>query len=174
MPRHRKLGRTTAQRKAILRGLVTSLIQYGRIETTETRAKEVKKIAERLITMAVRESDNFESKQMRVSSAVLDSKGNKMTTKKESKNGNSYEVVDREEKMDLRQVDSPSRLHVRRQIISWLYRVKDEEGKSLDLAGKLLNEIGPKYKERQGGYTRIYKLGSRRGDAAEIAVLELV
>lgn len=174
MPKQRKLGRTTAQRKAMLKGLVTSLIQYGRIETTETRAKEVKNIAEKLIGLAVKECDNFDSKQVTVSSPVLDSKGNKMTTKKESKNGNSYEVVDREMKTDLRQVDNPSRLHARRQIIAWLYKVKDENGDNLNLANKLLDEIGPKFKERQGGYTRIYKIGPRKGDAAEMAILELV
>ncbi len=174
MPSQRKLGRTTDQRKAMLRSLVTALFQHGKIVTTEARAKEVKNIAEKLIAMAVRETDNFTSKQIKISSAKLDSAGRKITKTVTSKNGRKYEVVDREEKTDMVTVDSPSRLHARRQIISWLYRVKDANGKNINLADKLFDEIAPKYKDKNGGYTRIYKLGPRRGDAAEQVVLELV
>ncbi len=174
MPSQRKLGRTTDQRKAMLRSLVTALFQHGKIVTTEARAKEVKNIAEKLIAMAVRETDNFTSKQIKISSAKLDSAGRKITKTVTSRNGRKYEVVDREEKTDMVTVDSPSRLHARRQIISWLYRVKDANGKNINLADKLFDEIAPKYKDKNGGYTRIYKLGPRRGDAAEQVVLELV
>ncbi len=175
MPTHRKLGRPTDQRKAILKGLVTSLIQHGRIETTEKRALEVKNIAEKLISMAVRECDNFSaSKNVTVSAPVLDSKGRKMLKTVTSKNGNKYEVVERETKTVLKTVDAPSRLAARRQIMNWVYRVKDQDGNTLNLTNKLFDEIAPKYKDRKGGYTRIYKLGARRGDGAEVVVLELV
>ncbi len=176
MPWQRKLGRPTDQRKAILRSLVSSLIQYGKIETTETRAKEVQPIADKLISLAVKECDNFTTKQVKISTAVLDSKGNKITKSKKSKNGNSYDVVEREVKTEMKPVDSPTRLHARRQMISWLYRAKDKDGNSINLANKLLDEIGPRFKEknRASGFTRIYKIGPRRGDAAEMVILELV
>ncbi|HHY65156.1 MAG TPA: 50S ribosomal protein L17 [Clostridiaceae bacterium] len=175
MPANRKLGRPTDQRKAMLKGLVTSLIQHGRIETTETRAKEVRDIVEKLIALAVRECDNFTaSKNVTVSVPVLDSKGRKMLKTVTSKNGNKYEVVERETKTELKPVDAPSRLAARRLIMNWVYRVKDQDGKRLSLTNKLFDEIAPKYKDRKGGYTRIYKLGARRGDGAEMVVLELV
>lgn len=176
MPWQRKLGRPTDQRKAILRSLVTSLIQYGRIETTETRAKEVQPIADKLISLAVKECDNFTTKQVKVSAPVLDSKGKKMTQSKKSKNDNSYDVVEREEKTEMKPVDSSSRLHARRVMISWLYRAKDDEGKNINLANKLLDEIGPRFKQknRTSGFTRIYKIGPRKGDAAEMVILELI
>jgi len=158
----------------MLKGLVTSLFQHGRIETTEMRAKEVRNIAEKLITLAVRECDNFTSKSVTVSVPVVDSKGRKILKTVTSKNGNEYQVVEREKKEELRTVDAPSRLAARRQIMSWVYRVKDQEGKSISLTNKLFDEIAPKYKDRKGGYTRMYKLGQRRGDGAEIVVLELV
>ena len=170
----RKLGRATDQRKAMLKGLVTSLIKDGKIETTQARAKEVRNIAEKLITIAVKEADNFTSKQIKISAPKLDSTGKKMTKSATSKNGRKYEVVDREEKTDMVTVDNPSRLHARRQVIKWLYRVKDSDGKVLNLANKLFDEIAPRYKGRNGGYTRIYRLGPRRGDAAEMVILELV
>lgn len=174
MPVNRKLGRRTAQRKAMLRSLVTSLIENGRIETTEARAKEVKRIADKLIALAVKEVDDFTSRQIKVSKARLDSGGRKITKTATSKNDRKYEVVEREESTDMVTVDSPSRLHARRQIMKWLYRPKDKEGNRINLVNKMFDEIAPKYKERSGGYTRIYKVGPRRGDAAEIVILELV
>lgn len=174
MAQQRKLGRATDQRKAILRGLVTALFQNGKIETTEARAKEVKSIAEKLISIAVREVDNFTSKQIKISSAKLDSSGKKITKTITSKSGKRFQVVDRETKTDMVTVDSPSRLHARKKIMNWVYRVRDEEGKRINIADKLFDEIAPKYKDRSGGYTRIYKLGTRRGDGAEIVILELV
>ena len=170
----RKLGRTSDHRKAMFRNLVTALFEHGRIQTTEAKAKEVKNIAEKLITLAVKEADNFTSKQVKVTTAKLDSGGRKITKTVTSKNGNKYEVVDRETKTEMVTVDNPSRLHARKQIMSWVYRAKDSKGNNLNLADKLFNEIAPKYKGKSGGYTRIYKLGPRRGDAAEIVILELV
>lgn len=174
MAKQRKMGRPTDQRKAMLKGLVSALIKNGKIQTTEKRAKEVKNITERLITMAINEADNYTSKQQKTSKARLDSGGMKITENKTSKNGKKYKVVERESKSDMISVDEPSRLHARKKIINWLYRVKDEEGNSINLANKLFDEIAPKYKDIKGGYTRIYKLGPRRGDGAEMAVIELI
>ncbi len=170
----RKLGRPTDQRKAMLKGLVTALIQNGKIETTEARAEEVKNITEKLLTLAIKEADNFTSKQVKITTAKLTSDGKKLTKSATSKNGKKYEVVDREEKTDMVRVDNASRLSARRKITNWVYKVKDSEGNELNLVNKLFDEIAPKYKERNGGYTRIYKLGPRRGDAAEVVILEFV
>ncbi|MFZ5987965.1 MAG: bL17 family ribosomal protein [Bacillota bacterium] len=173
MPGQRKLGRATDQRKAMLKGLVTSLFENGKIETTEAKAKEVKNIAEKLIALAVKECDNFTSKQATISAVKLDPKGNKITNKKKSKNG-EYEVVEREIKTDLVRVDNPSRLHARKKAMNWFYKIKNADGKPVSLTNKLFDEIAPKYKDVNGGYTRIYKIGPRRGDAAEMVILELV
>ena len=113
MAKLRKLGRETAHRKAMLRNLTTSLLREGRIETTVYRAKETKRMAERMITLGKRGD-----------------------------------------------------LHARRQALAYIY---DE-----DVVTKLFEEIAPNYEERHGGYTRILKKGPRRGDAAEMAILELV
>ncbi len=174
MALQRKLSRPTDQRKAMLRSLVTALLENGKIETTEAKAKEVKDITEKLITKAKKETGNFTSRQVEVTSAKLDSSGKKVTKSATSKNDKRYDVVVRETKTDMKPVDSPSRLHVRKQAISWVYKVKNEKGESLNLANKLLDEIAPKYKDRNGGYTSICKLGPRRGDAAEMVLLKLV
>jgi len=174
MAGYRKLGRASDQRKAMLRSLVTSLFENGKIETTEARAKEVKNMAEKLIASAVKEVDNFTSKQVKVSLPKLDSKGNKITKTVTSKNGRKYQVVDREIKTDMATVDSASRLNARRKAVSVLFRIKNSDGENLNIADKLFDEIAPKYKDKNGGYTRIYKLGPRRGDAAEMVILELV
>ena len=113
MPGYRKLGRTSAHRKAMLRNLVTDLLREGRITTTDTRAKEARRQAEKMITLAKRGD-----------------------------------------------------LHARRQVLAYVY---DET-----VVSKLFDEIAPKYAERQGGYTRILKLGPRQGDNAEMVFLELV
>lgn len=117
MPGYRKLGRNSAHRKSMMRNLVTDLLREGRIQTTDTRAKEAKREAEKLITLA------------------------KNTT-------------------------SETNVKNRRQAMEYLF---DE-----DVVSKLFEEIGPKYADRPGGYTRILKLGPRRGDAAEVVFLELV
>lgn len=174
MPGYRKLGRATDQRIAILKNMVTTLIETGKVETTEARAKEVRNIAEKLITLAVHEVDNYTSKQVKVSSAKLDAKGNKVKKSVTSKNGKSYEVVEREEKTEMVTVDSPSRLQARRTAMRYLRRTKDANGQNKNVANILFNEVAPRYKERAGGYTRMYKLGARRGDGAEVVLLQLV
>lgn len=174
MAGQRKLGRPTDQRKAMLKGLVTALFEKGRIETTESRAKEVKNIAEKLITVAVKEIGNIESKQIKISAAKLDSEGRKITKTVTSKNGNKYQVVDREEKTEMVTVDTATRLSARRKIMNNVYRVKTADGKNINITNKIMDEIAPKYKDVKGGYTRIYKLGPRRGDASEMAIIELV
>ena len=166
----RKLGRPADQRKAMLRGLVTQFIWHGRIETTLDRAKEVRSIAEKYITLAARECDN----NVTVSKTVQNKMG--QTTVVEVQN------------------DQPSKLAARRAMLAYLYALphprKDDESRTefrertgdnkFPVIEKLMREIGPKYKKRAeekgqwGGYTRILKLGPRRGDGAEMVILELV
>ena len=174
MARNRKLGRPTDQRLAMLKCLTTDLILHGKIQTTQNRAKEVKAIADSIIALAVKEKDNFEMVDVKVVTAKLDSKGNKETVKATSKNGKEYLKVVKEEKTVSRQKDMPTRLNARKKIMRMINKVKDENGKNIDLPGKLFNEIAPKYADRVGGYTRIIKLGQRRGDAAPIVILELI
>ena len=174
MARNRKLGRTTDQRLAMLRSLTTDLILHGKIETTEARAKEVKAIADSLISLAVKEKDNFEMVDVKVVVAKLDSNGNKETEKATSKNGKEYFKVVKEEKTVQRQKDMPTRLNARRKMMKMVNKVKDEKGKNIDLPSKLFNEIAPKYTNNVGGYTRIVKTGVRRGDAASTAILQLL
>ena len=174
MATNRKLGKTTDARLAMLKTQVTDLILHGKIETTEARAKEVKAIADSLISLAIKEKDNFETVDVKVSKAKLDAKGNKETELVKSKNGKEYLKVVREEVTEKRQKDMPSRLNARRKMMKTLNKVKDEDGKNIDLTAKLFNEIAPKYEGRVGGYTRILKLGQRRGDAAEVVILQLV
>ena len=171
---NRKLGRTTDQRLSILRTLTTDLILHGKIETTEARAKEVKSIADSLISLAIKEKDNFEMVDVKVSRAKLDEKGNKVTEKVTSKNGKEYLKVVREEVTESRQKDMPSRLNERRKMMKNINKVKGSDGKNIDLTAKLFNEIAPKYADRNGGYTRIVKLGQRRGDGAEVVILQLI
>lgn len=174
MATNRKLGKTTDIRMAMLRTGVTDLILHGKIETTEARAKELKAMADSIIALAVKEKDNFETVDVKVSKAKLDSKGNKVTELVKSKNGKEYLRVVKEETTEKRQKDMPSRLNARRTMMKNLNKVKDAEGNTVDLATKLFNEIAPKYVGRQGGYTRIIRKGQRRGDAAEVAILKLV
>ena len=158
---YRKLGRRSDQRKAILRNLTTALLWNGKIETTEARAKEVRSIAEKLITLAIKEYNNTE---------IV------------TKNGEQYTN------------DAPSKLAARRQMLAYLYNVPEAKGEKESksdykertsdvknpVVEKLSREIAPKYEKRAqdlgqgGGYTRIYLLGQRRGDGAEVAVIELV
>ena len=166
----RKLGRPADQRKALLRNQVTNLIWYGRIETTQARAKEVRRIADRLITLAVKECDNT----VEAVKQTHNEKGQLIT----------LNVIN----------DAPSKLHARRMIMAWLYELKDVRKKDEDkedwkertkdvkypVVEKLFREIGPKFKKRNeekqcaGGYTRIYKLGPRRGDAAPMCLIEII
>ncbi len=170
MASQRKLGRTASQRKAMLRNLTTNLLWYGRIETTEAKAKEVRSIADKMITLAIREYDQ--------------------TTEIEKEFYNDKKQIVKQTFTN----DLPSKLHARRLMMSYLYDIqeikKDDESKSdykertkdnkHPVVEKLFRDYGPKYRARNqekncaGGYTRIYKLGPRRGDAAEMVILELV
>lgn len=180
MAGYRKLGRTSDQRKALLRGQVTSLIasKNGRIITTEARAKEVQKIVEGLIALAVKEKDNYEMVKVTAKVARKDKDGKRVKEEKDGKKVTVYDEVEKEIKKDL-----PSRLHARHQMLKVLYTVKEVPEKNagrkrgtkeLDLVAKLFDEIAPKYVGRNGGYTRIIKVGQRKGDGAMQVVLELV
>lgn len=172
---NRKLGRTTDIRIAILKNLTTDLLVYGKVETTYARAKEVKSIADSLISLAIKEKDNFEEVEQKVVKAKLDSKGNKVTELVKSKNGKEYLKVVKEETTEKRQKDMPTRLNARRKMMRKLNKVKDSDGKNIDVPAMLFNEIAPKYAGKNiGGYTRIVKAGPRRGDAAEVAILSLI
>jgi len=174
MPGTRKLGRTTDHRLAMLRSLTTSLLLNGKIETTEAKAKEVKPIVEKLITLAIKEQANVTTAEKTVSYAKLKEDGKKATVSATSKNGNKYEKVERVIEKKTVQIDLPSRLAARRKMFTKINKVKGPDGKNIDLTEKLFTEIADKYKDRTGGYTRILKLGQRRGDAAEMVILELL
>ena len=169
MAGNRKLGKTTDQRLAMLKCLTTDFILNGKVVTTEARAKEVKSIVDSIISLAVKEKDNFEEVEVKIVKAKVDSKGRKVTEKVTSKNGKEYLKVVKEETTEKRQKDMPSRLNARRKIMT---KVNKVEG--IDLINKLFNEIAPKYSDRVGGYTRILKMEARRGDNADVAVLTLV
>lgn len=171
---NRKLGKVTSARMSMLRTQTTDLILHGKIATTEARAKEVKSIVDSIIALAVKEKDNYEMVDVKVVKAKLDSKGNKLTEKAKSKNGKEYLKVVKEETIEKRQKDMPSRLNARRKIMTKINKVKSSDGKNIDLPSKLFNEIAPKYADRVGGYTKIVKTGKRRGDGAETAILMLV
>lgn len=178
MAGYRKLGRTANQRKALLRNQVTNLLYHGKITTTETKAKEIRKIAEKFIALAVKEKDNFETVTVKTKVARKD-KDNKRV--KEVVDGKKVAVFDEVEKQIKK--DLPSRLAARRMMNAFLYDVtevpQDEAGKkkatkSINLAEKLFDEIAPKYANRNGGYTRIIKIGPRKGDAAMEVIIELI
>ena len=174
MATNRKLGVTTDIRLAMLKNLTTDVIMHGKVETTEARAKEVKSIVDSLVALAIKEKDNFETVDVKVVKAKLDSKGNKVTELVKSKNGKEYLKVVKETTTEKRQKDMPTRLNARRKMMRKLNKVKDSNGNNVDLPGKLFNEIAPKYEGRVGGYTRIVKAGPRRGDGAEKAILMLI
>jgi len=169
MAKYGKLNKPGDQRRAMMRNLVTALIWTGRIETTEARAKQARKVAEKYITLAVRECEN----NVDVTKTIKDNDGEKSITFTN---------------------DSPTKLAARRKMLSYLYpvtlakqvkeskfdyneRTKDNKYPVIE---KLFRELGPKFKARKeetgqgGGYTRIIKKGPRRGDAAEMVILELV
>ena len=178
MAKYRKLGRTSDQRKALLRNQVTALLYNGKIVTTEARAKEIRKIVERLITLAVKEKDNYETVKVTAKVPRKDKDGKRVKEVVDGKKVTVFDTVEKEVKKDL-----PSRLHARRQMLRVLYPVKEvpqaaagrKKGtKQVDLVAKLFDEYGVKYASRNGGYTRIIKIGPRKGDAAMEVVLELV
>ena len=170
MAGYRKLGRTSNQRKALLRNQVTALLNNGKIRTTEAKAKEIRRIAEGLIALAVKEKDNYETVTVQAKVARKDKDGKRV--KEDGK-----VVFDTVEKTIKK--DNASRLHARRQMLKVLYTAKTSDGtkkgtKEVDLCAKLFDEIAPKYATRNGGYTRIVKIGQRKGDGALEVVLELV
>lgn len=178
MAGYRKLGRTSSQRKAMLRNLTTNLLYHGRIKTTVTRAKEVRKIAERLITTAVKEKDNYTEVTVKAKVPRKDANGSRV---KEEVNGKRVTIYDEVEKTIKK--DNASRLSARRKILSVLYpvtetpadgRKKRQNTVHVDMAAKMFDEIAPRYADRAGGYTRIVRIGPRKGDAAEEAYIELV
>ncbi len=178
MAEYRKLGKKTKLRKALLRSQVTALLYNGKIITTEARAKEVQKLVEPMIALAAKEKDNFEEVTVKAKVARKDKDGKRV---KEVVDGRKVTVYDEVEKKITK--DAPSRLHARRQIMRFLYPVTEvptaaagrkKNTKEVDLVDKLFTEYGKKYASRNGGYTRIVKIGQRKGDAALMVVLELV
>ena len=178
MAMYRKLGRTTDQRKALLRNQVTALIWHGKIVTTEAKAKEVRKIAEGLIALAIKEKDNFEEVTVSAKVPMKAKDGKRIKEVIDGKKVTKYDTVEKTIKKDL-----PSRLHARRQMLKVLNPVvevptenkgKKKNTKEVDLVAKLFDEYGVKYANRKGGYTRIVKIGPRKGDAAMEVILELV
>ena len=171
MAKYRKLGRTSSQRKALLRNQVTALLNNGKIVTTEAKAKEIRKIAEGLIAMAVKEKDNFEEVTVKAKVARKDANGKRVKEVVDGKKKTVYDEVDKTIKKDM-----PSRLHARRQMLKVLYPVTEvptaQAGRKKNT--KLFDEIAPKYADRKGGYTRIVKIGQRKGDAAMEVLIELV
>ena len=178
MAKYRKLGKTSSQRKALLRNQVTALIYKGKIVTTQARAKEVQKIADGLIALAVKERDNYEMVKVSAKVPLKDKDGKRVKEVVDGKKVTKYEIVEKEIKRDL-----PSRLHARHQLLKVLYPVTEVPAtnagrkrgtKKVDLVAKLFDEYGPKCANRNGGYTRIIKIGQRKGDGAMEVVLELV
>ena len=178
MAKYRKLGRTSSQRKALLRNQVTALLNNGKIVTTEAKAKEIRKIAEGLIAMAVKEKDNFEEVTVKAKVARKDENGKRVKEVVDGKKKTVYDEVDKTITKD-----APSRLHARRQMAKVFYPVtevpaknagKKKNTKEVDMVKKMFEEIAPKYANRNGGYTRIIKIGQRKGDGAMEVLIELV
>ena len=178
MAMYRKLGKATKPRRALLRNQVTALLYNGKIITTEARAKEIKKIVEPMITLAAKEKDNFETVTVEAKVPEKDKDGKRVKEVVDGKKVTKFTTVKKEIKKDM-----PSRMHARRQLLKTLYPVTEvptekagrkKNTKEVDLVAKLFDEYGPKYADRKGGYTRMIKIGQRKGDAAMMVVLELV
>ena len=178
MAKYRKLGRTSDQRKALLRSQVTSLLYRGKIVTTEAKAKEIRKIAEGIIALGIKEKDNFDTVTVTAKVARKDKDGKRVKEVVDGKKVTVYDEVQKEIKKD-----QPSRLHARRQMLKVFYPVtevpaaatgKKKNTKKIDMPAKVFDEIAPKYADRKGGYTRIVKIGQRKGDGAMEVVLELI
>lgn len=178
MAGYRKLGRTSSQRKALLRNQVTNLLYHGKIVTTESKAKEIRRIAEGMIALAVKERDNYETVTVTTKVARKDKDGKRV---KEVVDGKKVTVYDNVEKTIKK--DSASRLHARKQMMKYLYPITEvptenagrkRNTKKINLSDKLFDEIAPKYANRNGGYTKIVKIGPRKGDAAMEVLIELV
>lgn len=178
MSGYRKLSRTAAQRKALLRNQVTAFLYNGKLVTTEAKAKEVQKIAEGFIALAVREKDNYLTVTVTAKVARKDADGKRV---KEVVGGKRQTVYDEVQKEVTK--DAPSRMNARRKMLSYFYPIKEvpTQGKGrkrgtkqVDLVKKLFEEVAPKYVGRNGGYSRIVKIGQRKGDGAMTVLLELV
>ena len=178
MSKYRKLGRTSGQRKALIRNQVTALLNNGKIVTTEAKAKEIRKVAEGLIALAVKERENFDEVTVTAKVARKDKDGKRVKEVVDGKKVTVYDEVEKKIKKD-----QPSRLHARREMLKVLCPVKEVPAKAagkkantknVDMVEKLFSEIAPKYADRNGGYTRIVKIGQRKGDAAMEVLLELV
>ncbi len=178
MAKYRKLSRTSDQRRALLKNQVTALLYNGKIVTTEAKAKEVQKIAEGIIALGIKEKDNFETVTVKAKVARKDKDGKRVKEVVDGKKVTVYDEIDKEIKKDL-----PSKLHARRQMLKTLVPVtevptaaagKKKNTKSVDMPAKVFDEIAPKYATRNGGYTRIVKIGQRKGDGAMEVLLELV
>ena len=178
MAKYRKLGRTKSQRKALLRNQVTNLLYHGKIVTTEAKAKEIRRIAEHMIALGVREKNNVETITVKAKVAQKDKDGKRVKKVVDGKKVTVFDEVDKEIKKE-----APSRIHARRQMNKMLYGItevpnttagKRKGTKKVDIASKVFDEIAPKYADRKGGYTRIIKIGPRKGDAAMEVVIELV
>lgn len=185
MGKYRKLGRRSDQRKALLRTQVTQLLYHGKIVTTEARAKEIRKIAEKLITMAVYEKDNFDEVVIKAKVPRKDANGKRIKEVVDGKRKTVFDEIDKTIKKD-----RPSRLHARRQMLKVFYPVtsswrkrpdgkmvtsnKRRDKKKVDMAARMFDEVAPRYVGRNGGYTRIIRLGQRKGDGAMQVIIELV
>ena len=178
MAGYRKLGITSSQRKALLRNQVTNLLYHGKIVTTEAKAKEIRRIAEHMIALGIREKDNVETVTVKAKVAQKDKDGKRVKKVVDGKKVTVFDEVDKEIKKE-----APSRIHARRQMNKMLYGItevptttagKRKGTKTVDVASKVFDEIAPKYADRKGGYTRIIKIGPRKGDAAMEVVIELV
>ncbi|WZL82176.1 L17 family ribosomal protein [Vallitaleaceae bacterium 9-2] len=178
MAGYRKLGRTSSQRKALLRNQVTNLIYNGKIKTTDAKAKEVRKIAEKLITLAIKEKDNYTEVTVTQKVPKKTADGKRVKEVVDGKKVTQFEEIEKTIKKD-----NASRLNARRTMLSILYPVTEvpetnagrkKNTKEVSLVDKLFDDIAPKYTDRNGGYTRIIKIGPRKGDAAEEVILELV
>lgn len=178
MAKYRKFSRTSSQRKALLRNQVTNLLYHGKIVTTEAKAKEIRKIVEPIIALAVKERDNYDEVTVTAKVPRKDKDGKRV---KEVIDGKKVTVFDEVEKTIKK--DQPSRLHARRKMLKVLYPItevpdeaagKKKNTKKVDLVAKIFDEIAPKYADRNGGYTRIVKIGQRKGDGAMEVMIELV
>jgi large subunit ribosomal protein L17 len=163
--RHRKtgrhLGRDSGHRRALYRNLMTELFRHERIETTQAKARAVRPLAERLVTKARK------ARPDRVVELAKQRDVEKLSAWFSSKRADQLvSLADQGEEEALQAMARDMALHARRQVLSVL--------QEKDVAHKLVEEIAPRFEDRPGGYTRMFKLGARRGDAAEMALLELV